>query len=90
MVTWGRGRPGLELATASPASPSPGNRELNKSSASLPDRDIWGWDWTAGGLSVTTGGGGGDDDEGMGAGDFLTLGAFALVTVSPAFRKPAG
>ena len=88
MVTWGRGRAGLELATASPASPRPGNRELNRSSASLPDRDIWGSDLTAGGLSVTLGGGGGE--EVTGAEGFVTLGALALLTVSPAFRKPAG
>lgn len=83
-MTWGRGRPGLELATASPASPSPGNRELNRSSASFPDKDIWGWDWT------DTGGGGGTDEEGIGAEGFVTMGDPASVTVSPAFRKPAG
>ena len=87
MVLCGRGRAGKELATASPESPSVGNRELNKSSASLPDRDIWGSDFTAGGLlSVTLGGEG--KEEGTGAGGFVTLGA--LLTVSPALRKPAG
>ena len=88
VVLCGRGRAGLELATASPESPRVGNRELNKSSASLPDRDIWGSGLTAGGLSVTLGGGG--DEEGTGAGGFETPVALALLTVSPTLRKPAG
>ena len=89
MVLCGWGRAGKELATASPESPSVGNRELNKSSASLPDRDIWGSDLTAGGLlSVTLGGDG--DEEVTGAGALVTLWALALLTVSPALRKPAG
>ena len=79
---------GSGLATASPESPRVGNRELNNSSASLPDRDIWGSGLTAGGLSVTLGGGG--DEEGTGAWGFETPEALALLTVSPTLRKPAG
>jgi len=37
---------------------------------------------------VTTGGGG--DEEGMGAEGFVTMGAPAVLAVSPALRKPAG
>ena len=89
MVLCGRGRAGKELATASPESPSVGNRELNKSSASLPDRDIWGSDLTDGGLlSVTLDGEA--DEEITGAGGLVTLGVRTLVSVSPALRKPAG
>ena len=77
-MTWGR-----ELATASPESPRPGNRELNSSSASWPDRDIWGSALGAGGLSVTLG-------AGAEVGGWVTTGALTLPTVSPAFKKPAG
>ena len=41
------GMTGLELATASPASPMVGNKLLNKSSASFPDRAISGSDLAA-------------------------------------------
>ena len=37
---------------------------------------------------MTLGGGGGE--EGTGAEGFVTVGALGLLTVSPAFRKPAG
>ena len=79
------GMTGLELATASPASPMVGNKLLNKSSASFPDKAISGSDLASG-----TAMGARVSDTGFCGDETGSTAGLLSATVVPGFKNPAG